>query len=221
MSEDTAHNPENAVSVSGQRNATTDNPIGGFRNMSHFGNKRMMAQAVQDPTNWAFIPLYTHNEQLGVTIDLEAIVTNHSRNLSEKEKVRQKQVLALGMRMYRYKLATLALIKRHSPPNQRNLYIKQELFAEKVANLAIDVVQSQMPVDIMSANAIQTFFKIDAHNVALFIERMGHYDESEVTFDYAAQNHDAKSIMVVHRSSVTTKTLTVCYRWSRHPIREM
>ena len=215
-SDESTHNTGNDQTVLGRRNTTTVHP---FDRIAYINQ---MNQTVQDPTNWAFIPLYAHYDQLGESIDLEAVMKMASaQEREEEENVRQKEVLALGKRMYRYKLATLALIKRHTPSNQKNLYIKQELFAEKVSNLAIDIVQSKMPVHIMSANAIQKSFKIDAQNIAQFIERMGFYDKSEVTFDYAERNHDAKSIMVVHRSSVTTKTLTVCYRWSRHPIRVM
>ena len=167
-----------------------------------------------DVTNWDHIPLNDDNSVLG-TIDTLDI--NMDLRLEDREEVRKMCVTALANRMFRYHAAALALIRKYAPPCSPSVYIRQEMFAEKILSLAYRINMSPLPVHIMSANAIKESFDLESMEVAEFVERMAFYDESYVIYELEKPTHDISSIKVVHKSSKCNKTIKVCYRTKKDP----
>ena len=171
-------------------------------------------EVTEDPTKWDSIPLYDDSAGFGSVANGQSDTQD---DVVLREERRVKAVTDLANRLYRYHKACLALIRAKSPKWQPLLYIRQELFAEKMANLAFQLMKSSMPAHLMSASAIKTHFCLENDDMADFVERMSLYDMSRVVFDYADRTHDAKSVMVVHQSSTTDVTLKVCYKWRGRP----
>ena len=175
--------------------------------------KKRYNELENDPTNWSFIPLNDEHSIFGsiYTADLDM-----DRKLVRRERERKMGVLALANRMFRYHMATVALIKKHAPAYSPNVYIRQELFAEKILNLAFRINMSPLPVHIMSASAIKDSFGIKCMELAEFVEKMGFYDESYVVYEKKEPTHDIRSIIVVHKSLKLEKSFKAFYRWTKH-----
>ena len=176
-------------------------------------------QHMQDPLNWEFICL---NEDHG---DFEAMGLNALRTqdlsytgLREAEEARNTYVMNVAKRMFRYRQITVGLIRKNAPEFQPNLYIKHELFAEKIGSLAYRVATDSAPIHLMSAERLKSHLNLDNEDLAIFIERMAYYDVSEVIFDYEDDGHDAKQVMVVHKSTHTSKEFTEIYKWKIHDV---
>lgn len=177
-------------------------------------SKDRYIELTNDITNWSFIPLNEDDSVLG-TID--ALDIDMDLRLEDREEVRKMCVTALANRMFRYHAATLALIRKYAPTYSPTVYIRQEMFAEKILSLAYRINISPLPVHIMSANAIKHSFDLECMDVAEFVEKMAFYDESYVVYEHEKPTHDISSIMVVHKSSKCSKTIKVCYRTKKDP----
>ena len=62
------------------------------------------------------------------------------------------------------------------------------------------ITESKVPFWMMSASRIQLILNIKNRLVAKFIDRMGFYDLSYVTFGYAKIDHDVKLLVAVYHS---------------------
>ena len=111
-----------------------------------------------DPTKWDSIPLYDDSAGFGFVPVKQSYTQTE---ITAREETRVKSVSDLADRLYRYHKACLALIRANAPKWFPLIYIRQELFAEKIANLAFHIKMSSAPTHIMTANAIKTHFGLE------------------------------------------------------------
>ena len=126
------------------------------------------------------------------------------------------ELAALANRMHRYREAAVKFIRRETPKAFPDLYLKQELFAEKIGALAYRVALSSMPLDLMSARRLKIHLNLENDDLAKFIEMMGFYEDSDVKFDHEFGMHNDKQVIVIHKSKYVPEEITAVYKWNKH-----
>ena len=180
-------------------------------------DKEVWKLRMKDPLNWEFIPLNSDCAGFGDIPILGLSEWKEQQDiLNNRNFVRESDVIALANRMYRYREAAIRYIRRETPKTHPDLYVKQELFAEKIGALAYRVALSSMPIDLMSAKRLKTLLNLDNDDLAKFIEMMGFYEESYVKFDHEKGTYNPKQVMVVHKSHTVSEEITAVYKWTKH-----
>ena len=172
---------------------------------------------MEDPFTWKCIVLNDDLPFFGpMRIDNVRVRNMSYTELHDAEDERKNDVLCLAQRMFRYRQIAVAWIRKNSLERCPDVYIKHELFAEKIGALAYRVAIDKKPIHLMSAQRINMHMNLKNPDLAIFIERMAFYEESMVKFDFELTTHNVKQVMVVHKSSNTEHEMTVIYKWKKH-----
>ena len=164
------------------------------------------------------IPLHDDRSGFGSVLEnTDFCEDNDSYNLHQEDHFREIRVKGVANMLYRYNKIVLEIIYKNRPKERPDLWQREEMFADKIGLIAQHVWFSSRHVDIMSKDHIKDKFNIDSDMIALFVERMGFYNLSCIRFDYMSATDDHKSIMVVHRSTMTKHMFLSVYKWGVEP----
>ena len=125
-----------------------------------------------------------------------------TERLRRQEIQRREGVIALGYRLWKYHQLTVTSIKYLSSGTDRELYLAQELFAEKMGNLSYRVALSKHHVHLMSWQAIKNLFHLEHRSEALFVQQVSIYEDTYVTCQRINPSDKFLHVVTVHESTV-------------------
>ena len=89
--------------------------------------------------------------------------------------------------------------------------IYQQLFAERIGNLSYEISTSKLPLAVMSADKIQEALDLEYYEDAQFIEDLGFYNDSFITYGYPTKAVTDLQVIVHHQSTEHQKKCKKTY----------